>query len=172
MLATILVLYSGKMLGKVSLPSLSSETFPKVWPLPLFYLGNLVFGLGSTQVLSLPMMTVLRRFSILMTLIGMIGSSIWLLLKTRCYCLGEYLILQTRPSLSVCASVFLMIFGAVVAAIDDIAFSMTGWDVCRPKIWIPEMSKLDLAIYIYSLWTEEKWVGGIRSNTVIALSLR
>ena len=80
MLATILVLYSGKMLGKVSFPSLSSETFPKVWPLPLFYLGNLVFGLGSTQVLSLPMMTVLRRFSILMTLIG---SSISFLLKTN-----------------------------------------------------------------------------------------
>ena len=123
MLATILVLYSGKMLGKVSLPSLSSETFPKVWPLPLFYLGNLVFGLGSTQVLSLPMMTVLRRFSILMT---MIGPSICLLSKEKYWYSGEYFILQTRPSLSVCASVFLMIFGAIVAAIDDLAFSMTG----------------------------------------------
>ena len=70
MLATIIVLYFGKMLGKVSFPSLSSETFTKVWPLPLFYLGNLVFCLGSTQVLSLPMMTVLRKFTILMTLIG------------------------------------------------------------------------------------------------------
>ena len=37
---------------------------------------------------------------------------------------GEYYILQTRPSLSVCASVFLMILGAVVAAIDDLAFSI------------------------------------------------
>ena len=123
MLATILVLYSGKMMGKVSFPSLSSETFPKVWPLPLFYLGNLVFGLGSTQVLSLPMMTVLRRFSILMTLIG---SNIYLLLKTTCDHLGEYYILQSRASLSVCASVFLMILGAIVAAIDDLAFSMKG----------------------------------------------
>ena len=70
MLTTIIVIYFSKMLGKVSFPSLSSETFPKVWPLPLFYLGNLVFGLGSTQVLSLPMMTVLRKFTILMTLIG------------------------------------------------------------------------------------------------------
>merc|ERR1719225_687936 len=49
MLATIIVLYSGKMLGKVSFPNLSAETFHKVWPLPLFYLGNLVFGLGSPQ---------------------------------------------------------------------------------------------------------------------------
>ena len=53
---------------------------------------------------------------------NMIGSSI----KTTYNCLGEYLILQTRPSFSVCASVFLMIFGAIVAAIDDLAFSMTG----------------------------------------------
>ena len=66
--------------GPTSKNRLSSETFPKVWPLPLFYLGNLVFGLGSTQVLSLPMMTVLRRFSILMTLIG---SSICLSFKTN-----------------------------------------------------------------------------------------
>ena len=123
MLATILVLYSGKMLGKVSFPSLTSETFPKVWPLPLFYLGNLVFGLGSTQVLSLPMMTVLRRFSILMT---MIGPSICKLSKEKYSYSGEYFILQTGPSLSVCASVFLMILGAIVAAIDDLAFSLKG----------------------------------------------
>ena len=126
MLITILVLYSGKMLGKVSFPSLSSETFPKVWPLPLFYLGNLVFGLGSTQVLSLPMMTVLRRVSILMTLLGSPFLYLCVIKNNMIMFIGEYLILKSRPSLSVCASVFLMILGAVVAAIDDLAFSMKG----------------------------------------------
>ena len=45
------------------------EVFPKLpsHPSPIFmrccrYLGNMVFGLGGTQELSLPMMTVLRRF--------------------------------------------------------------------------------------------------------------
>ena len=70
-MATILVLYSGKILNTLRFPDISLETVQKVWPLPLFYLGNLVFGLGGTQALSLPMFTVLRRFSILMTMIGL-----------------------------------------------------------------------------------------------------
>ena len=70
MLATVIILFVGKKLGIVSFPDLSSDTFRKIWPLPLMYLGNMVFGLGGTQNLSLPMMTVLRRFSILMTMIG------------------------------------------------------------------------------------------------------
>ena len=70
MLATIFILAAGKSLKIISFPDLSTDTFRKIWPLPLMYLGNMVFGLGGTQNLSLPMMTVLRRFSILMTMIG------------------------------------------------------------------------------------------------------
>ena len=33
------------------------DTFRKIWPLPLFYIGNMLFGLGGTQSLSLPMLT-------------------------------------------------------------------------------------------------------------------
>ena len=93
MVATIIILYVTKKLNYISFPDLSTDTFRKIWPLPLMYLGeleilhlnltcvhksqprhisigNMVFGLGGTQNLSLPMMTVLRRFSILMTMIG------------------------------------------------------------------------------------------------------
>ncbi|KAL9951152.1 hypothetical protein ACROYT_G043765 [Oculina patagonica] len=109
MLATVVVLYSLKLGGIVTFPDYSLSTFHKVWPLPLLYVGNLVFGLGSTKRLNLPMFTVLRRFSILFTMIG------------------EALLLGSRAKPQVQATVFLMIFGALVAASDDLAFDGTGY---------------------------------------------
>ncbi len=70
MAATILVLAGAKRVGVVNFPDCSAQTVRKIWPLPLFYMGNMLFGLGGTSALSLPMMTVLRRFSILMTMVA------------------------------------------------------------------------------------------------------
>jgi solute carrier family 35 protein len=66
----------------------------------------MLFGLGGTQELSLPMLIVLRRFTILMTM------------------LGEYFILSVSAKASVQLSVFLMISGAAFAAVNDLAFSL------------------------------------------------
>nr|CAD7393348.1 unnamed protein product [Timema cristinae]CAD7401489.1 unnamed protein product [Timema poppensis] len=109
MTATILVLFVAKRIGLLSFPSLERGTFKKIWPLPLIYVGNMVFGLGGTKELSLPMLTVLRRFSILMTMVG------------------ELYILGVRPSLAVQLSVYTMIIGAVIAASNDLAFSLEGY---------------------------------------------
>ena len=105
MLATLLVLSLGKWLKIITFPNLSKDVLRKIWPLPLFYIGNMLFGLGGTKELSLPMMTVLRRFSILMTMIG------------------EFYLLKVNPDIKVQLSVYLMIFGAIVAACNDLAFS-------------------------------------------------
>jgi len=109
MLSTILVLGVSKKLGYLTFPSLERNTFVKIWPLPLIYAGNMMFGLGGTQQLSLPMLTVLRRFSILMTMIA------------------EYYILGIIASLPVQLSVYTMIFGAAIAASQDLAFSLPGY---------------------------------------------
>ena len=66
----------------------------------------MLFGLGGTQELSLPMLTVLRRFSILMTMIV------------------EFYILNVVADNNVKMCVFLMIFGAVIAALNDLAFNL------------------------------------------------
>ncbi|KAK7100184.1 UDP-sugar transporter UST74c-like isoform X2 [Littorina saxatilis] len=109
MVTGVVVLHSAKSLGAVTFPGPSVETFRKVWPLPLFFVGNLVFGLGGTKKLSLPMFTVLRRFSIFLTM------------------LAEYFVLGVRATRYVQLTVFLMIFGAVVAAMSDLAFDLWGY---------------------------------------------
>lgn len=109
MTASILMLFIAKKLRIVKFPDLELNTFGKIWPLPLIYIGNMLFGLAGTKELSLPMFTALRRFSILMTMIA------------------ELYILGIKPSCSVQFSVYTMVFGAVIAASNDLAFNLQGY---------------------------------------------
>lgn len=109
MLATIAILYVAKKLRFIDFPGLESSTFSKIWPLPVIYIGNMIFGLGGTKQLSLPMFTALRRFSILMTMVA------------------EYFILGVTAKMSVQLSVYTMVLGAILAASDDLAFNLKGY---------------------------------------------
>lgn len=109
MAATIVVLFLAKKLHIVSFPGLDYSICRKIFPLPLIYIGNMIFGLGGTKELSLPMFTALRRFSILITMIL------------------ELYILGVRPSFSVQFSVYMMIGGAVLAASNDLGFNLQGY---------------------------------------------
>ncbi|XP_053212936.1 UDP-N-acetylglucosamine/UDP-glucose/GDP-mannose transporter-like [Panonychus citri] len=109
MVATLLILSFGKSMSIISYPDYSLEIPRKVFPLPLFYIGNLICGLGGTQRLSLPMFTVLRRFAILMTLIG------------------EYLVLNIKSSTSIIMTVVAMVGGALIAASNDLSFDAQGY---------------------------------------------
>ncbi|KAI1728259.1 triose-phosphate transporter family domain-containing protein [Ditylenchus destructor] len=109
MTVTIVLLSLARECGIVSFPSLDRSTPKKIFPLPVLYAFNLVSGLGGTQKISLPMFTVLRRFSILFTMV------------LECWILG------VRPSFAVRISVFLMILGSFVAAIYDLSFDAYGY---------------------------------------------
>lgn len=109
LVAGIIVLYIGKKLRFISFPDFTSDTPHKLFPLPLIYLGNMMFGLGGTQALPLPMFAALRRFSILMTM------------------LLELKVLNIHPSTWVQISVYSMIAGALVAASDDLTFNLEGY---------------------------------------------
>lgn len=109
MLTTVVVLYTSKHLKVVNFSDFESRTFYQLLPLPVIYISNMVFGLGGTKELSLPMFTMLRRFSILMTMFA------------------EFWILGVRPKLPVKISVALMIIGAFVAATTDLGFNFQGY---------------------------------------------
>jgi len=98
-----------KLRGRVDIPELSSNVLRCLWPLALVGSLNVLCGLGGTQKISLPMFTVLRRFSIPMTM-GL-----------------EWLLLGVAASRSVQFSVFLMVFGAVLAGLADMSFDPVGY---------------------------------------------
>ncbi|CAB3996456.1 UDP-N-acetylglucosamine UDP-glucose GDP-mannose transporter-like [Paramuricea clavata] len=143
MCAIITLLYIAKKISIITFPDCSASVLFQVWPLPLIYIGNLIFGLGSTKTLSIPMMTVLRRFSIWMTMIG------------------ERLLLKKIASSSIQITVFLMIGGAVIAASDDLAFNILGYSyvlmndfftaangvVVKQKLDLKELGKYGLLYY-------------------------
>jgi len=108
-LATSVVLTALSFTKKIEIPPLNRGIILEVLPISLMFLGNVVTGLGSTQSLNLPMFTALRRFSILMTM------------------LGEFFLLKREVSAPIVISVVLMVGGALIAAIYDLTFDLVGY---------------------------------------------
>ncbi|XP_023559773.1 UDP-N-acetylglucosamine/UDP-glucose/GDP-mannose transporter isoform X2 [Octodon degus] len=109
MATTIMILYVAKLNKIIHFPDFDKRIPVKLFPLPLLYIGNHLSGLWSTSKLSLPMFTVLRKFTIPLTL------------------LLETVILRKQHSLDIVVSVFAIVFGAIVAAGSDLAFNLEGY---------------------------------------------
>jgi solute carrier family 35 len=108
-IVTTIILTALILVKVIEIPILTKQICQEVIPISIMFLGNVISGLGSTKSLNLPMLTVLRRFSILMTMVG------------------EWLILNNKASSPVVLSVTLMIGGAIIAAIYDFSFSPSGY---------------------------------------------
>lgn len=101
--STTLALKTANILGFVHLMPITWNGVKSILPLSTCYLLNILTGLSATQNLSLPMMVLLRRASILMTM------------------LLEKWMLNSNPSKTVQISVGLMLAGAMVAALGDLS---------------------------------------------------
>jgi len=106
---TSIILLILSMLKKVDIPRITFPIFCEIMPISCMFLGNVLCGLGSTKSLSIPMFTALRRASILMIMVG------------------EYAILGLKPSKATLISITLMVGGAVIAALYDLSFDLTGY---------------------------------------------
>ncbi len=95
--------------GYVSYPNLSTNMAIKTSPLSLSFLGMVLTGLGALKYLNIPMFNALRRATTLITMSG------------------EYYLLGVKSSLPVQISVYLMVFGAIVAGIFDFDYSFIGY---------------------------------------------
>ncbi|XP_044302518.1 UDP-N-acetylglucosamine/UDP-glucose/GDP-mannose transporter isoform X2 [Varanus komodoensis] len=109
MVTTILILYVSKLNKIIHFPDFDKSIPKKLFPLPLIYVGNHISGLISTSKLSLPMFTVLRKFTIPLTL------------------LLEVVVLGKRYPLNIIISVTAIILGAFIAAGSDLTFSLEGY---------------------------------------------
>ncbi|CAG7728920.1 unnamed protein product [Allacma fusca] len=109
MITTLIILFVCKKLRFVQYPDLSKDTFSKLHPLPFLYLANAITGLGGTKALSLPMFTAIRRIAILLTMIL------------------EYYLLGVKASTGIQISVYVMIIGAFIAAMNDFTVSLNGY---------------------------------------------
>ncbi|XP_017402676.1 UDP-N-acetylglucosamine/UDP-glucose/GDP-mannose transporter isoform X3 [Cebus imitator] len=105
----LIVLVNKALLTTYGFPSPIFLGIGQLFPLPLLYVGNHISGLSSTSKLSLPMFTVLRKFTIPLTL------------------LLETIILGKQYSLNIIVSVSAIVLGAFIAAGSDLAFNLEGY---------------------------------------------
>ncbi|XP_036042601.1 UDP-N-acetylglucosamine/UDP-glucose/GDP-mannose transporter isoform X2 [Onychomys torridus] len=156
MATTIMILYVSKLNKIIHFPDFDKRIPGKLFPLPLLYVGNHISGLSSTSKLSLPMFTVLRKFTIPLTLLleaiilgqGLLlnmeftywlegwpaSSRICLFLLPRLVLFGQDFqeswsseLTLKQYSLNIILSVLAIVLGAFIAAGSDLAFNLEGY---------------------------------------------
>lgn len=100
-----------KVQGLVSYPDFSWKTLLEMLPLSICFVGNIVLGLMSTKVVSVPVMTTLRRLTALV-IIPL-----------------EYFILLKLPTRQNVIPVVIMLFGALMTGWGDMYFDMLGYGI-------------------------------------------
>lgn len=107
--AIMIILLLAHAFKFIKLPAMSRKVFKSILPLIVYFMGNMILGLGGTQSLSLPMLTALRRITLLITLVL------------------QMIIMKSKPNWKICGSVFITVTGAFIAACFDLSFKLDGY---------------------------------------------
>uniref|UniRef100_A0A7R9UFN0 Sugar phosphate transporter domain-containing protein n=1 Tax=Pinguiococcus pyrenoidosus TaxID=172671 RepID=A0A7R9UFN0_9STRA len=128
-LTTAVAVKLASCLGYVKVAPFGAQVLRQVLPITVLFLVDVLCGLAGTKFISLPMFAVLRRFSIPTTMFL------------------ERMIQQSRPSSVIQLSVWVMVLGAIVAAVNDLAFSLLGYSF----IFVNDLATASRGVYIKSL---------------------
>lgn len=107
-----LTLFILRKLKIVAFPSFSFRLIRQLFPIPIFYLVNLLTGLGATKYISVPMFVALRRFTIPLTIVL------------------QYYVLKTKTSSKAMFAIFLLVLGSLIACLQDFQFNLLGYFLC------------------------------------------
>ena len=99
-------------------------------------ISNVFFGISAAGALNVAMFSALRRLSIFMTL------------------LGQWYYLKQKPSNGVILSVFVMIFGAIIAVGDDLSFNALGYGMVTMNNFLTAYSQLEMKRGIQLGWSK------------------
>jgi len=106
---SILFMHIMKKFKLLDYPDWSSAVAKQVLPLSLCFLFMVATGLASLALVNIPMFNALRRLSTVLVIVG------------------EYFMLGKVTATDEASSVFLMIFGAMVAGWADLTFDLLGY---------------------------------------------
>ncbi|KAK3244557.1 hypothetical protein CYMTET_30521 [Cymbomonas tetramitiformis] len=128
---TVCVLCTLKAFKLVSFPDHDIQMFGRVFPLQFLFLFSTVLGLGGTKHVSMPMFVMLRRFTVLFTMIM------------------EYFVAGIKPSPIIAACVGLLCLGAMVACSDftastEAVLMILTANLCQALTQVVSKQKLDV----------------------------
>lgn len=108
-LVCLLCLTIARLLGLLSLPTISQQTTRQVLPLSIVWWIYVVSGIAALRYLTIPMFSTLRKSTAMIVLIL------------------ETILLRKRAKPTVWIAIFIMVGGGFIAGLTDLSFSAMGY---------------------------------------------
>jgi len=148
---TVIFVKLAQMMGLIMIEPLRWNVIRKWLPVNLLFIGMLLSGTYSLKYLSVPLVTIFKNFT------------------TMLITFGDFVLFQHVVSPGVVSSLFLMLTGSVVAALNDLEFNVTGY------FWMSINCAMSAAYVLYMRLamkgTKLSEFGNVYYNNVLSIPL-